>query len=284
MAANHVLVTGASTGIGEACALHLDRLGWRVFAGVRKDEDGERLRQQAQPGGRLTPVRLDVTDEAQVDDALGTIAAAVGADGLAGLVNNAGVARGGPIELLAMSEWRDQLDVNVFGQIAVTKAAIPLVRTAKGRIVFIGSIAGRVALPMVGPYAASKHAIEAIGASLREELRPWDIKVSVVEPGVIATPIWAKGRSTADAVTASFGDEARRLYGDQMDRTRSSIDRNDEKGIAPSKVADAVAHALTSPRPKYRYLVGPDARAAGNLVRVVPDRAWAFLARKLLGL
>ena len=284
MAANHVLVTGASTGIGEACALHLDRLGWRVFAGVRKPADGERLQEKAQPDGRLTPVALDVTDEGQVERALTTIAEAVGDDGLGGLVNNAGVARGGPLEFLPLSEWRDQLDVNVFGQVAVTKASIPLLRQAKGRIVFIGSIAGRVAAPMIGPYAASKHAVEAIGASLREELLPWDIKVAVVEPGVIATPIWAKGRSTADALDDSLGEEGNRLYRRQLDATRASIERNAEKGIAPAKVAEAVAHALTSPRPKLRYLVGPDAKVAGNLVRLTPDRVWARLSRMVLGL
>ena len=284
MAANHVLVTGASTGIGEACALHLDRLGWRVFAGVRKVADGERLQERSGSGGRLTPVQLDVTDEAQVAEALATIGEQVGSDGLAGLVNNAGVARGGPLEFLPMSEWRDQLDVNVFGQIAVTKAAIPLVRKATGRIVFIGSIAGRVAAPMIGPYAASKHAIEAIAASLREELLPWDLKVIVVEPGVIKTPIWAKGRSKADALEAELGDDARRLYRDHMETVRASIDKNDKKGVPAAKVAEAVEHALTSPKPKLRYLVGTDAKVAGNLVRVVPDRAWARLSRRLLAL
>lgn len=284
MAANHVLVTGASTGIGEACALHLDRLGWKVFAGVRRREDGERLCAGATAGGRLVPVLLDVTDEEQVIEAMVTIASSVGEDGLAGLVNNAGVARGGPLELLPMSEWRQQLDVNVFGQVAVTKAAIPLLRKATGRIVFIGSIAGRVAAPLIGPYAASKHAIEAIGASLREELRPWDIKVAVVEPGVIRTPIWSKGKAKADELESTFDEDGVRLYRDQMDSIRSSIERNDAKGIAASKVADVVAHALTSPRPKLRYLVGVDALVAGNLVRLMPDRAWARLSRKLLEL
>ena len=282
MAANHVLVTGASTGIGEACALHLDRIGWRVFAGVRKEADGQRLRARATD--RLTPVTLDVTDEGHVADAFAVIADAVGDDGLAGLVNNAGVARGGPIELLPLSEWRDQLDVNVLGQIAVTKAAIPLVRAAGGRIVFMGSIAGRVAGPLIGPYAASKHAIEAIAMSLREELLPWGIRVAVVEPGVIDTPIWEKGRTTADEVEAAIGDEGQRLYKDQMERTRVAIERNARRGIAPAKVAEAVAHALTSDRPKLRYLVGTDALVAGNLARVMPDRVWARLSRKLLEL
>lgn len=282
MATNNVLVTGASTGIGAACALHLDRLGWRVFAGVRKESDADALRRQATD--RLTPVHLDVTDEPGVADALATVAEAVGGDGLAGLVNNAGVARGGPIEFLPLDEWRDQFAVNVFGQIAVTKAALPLVRRATGRIVFIGSIAGRVAAPMIGPYTASKHAIEAIGASLREELLPWNIGVAVVEPGVVKTPIWGKGAATASAVEASLGAEGNRLYGDQMAAVRKSIDKNDEGGVAPEKVAEAVEHALTSDRPRHRYLVGPDAKIAGNLVRIIPDRAWARLSRRLLAL
>lgn len=282
MATNNVLVTGASTGIGEACALHLDQLGWRVFAGVRKDADGARLRDQA--SDRLTPVHLDVTDEAGVVAAMAEVDATVGDDGLGGLVNNAGVARGGPTEFLPLDEWRDQFEVNVFGQLAVTKAALPLIRRATGRIVFIGSIAGRVATPMVGPYTASKHAVEAIGAALRDELLPWGIEVAVVEPGVIKTPIWAKGKATAAAIEAALGDDANRLYKDQIEATKASIEKNDQRGIGPEKVAEAVAHALTARRPRHRYLVGPDAKVAGNLVRVIPDRAWARLSRRLMAL
>jgi NAD(P)-dependent dehydrogenase (short-subunit alcohol dehydrogenase family) len=232
----------------------------------------------------LTPVRLDVTDEDGVQEALATVDEAVGPSGLLGLVNNAGVARGGPIEFLPLSEWRDQLEVNVVGQVAVTKAALPLLRRATGRIVFIGSIAGRVATPMVGPYSASKHAIEAIGVTLREELRPWGIRVAVVEPGVIRTPIWGKAKGTADSLEASLGEEALRLYRRQYDEVRRSIVKNDTGGVEADVVAEAVLHALTSNRPKHRYLVGPDAKVAGNLVRVLPDRAWARLSRRLLSL
>ncbi len=282
MATKNVLVTGASTGIGEACALHLDRLGWRVFAGVRRDEDGERLRAQA--GGSLTPIRIDVTDETQVLEALDTIRSEVGAEGLSGLVNNAGVARGGPIEFLPLDEWRDQFEVNVIGQIAVTKAALASVRQAQGRIVFIGSISGRVSPPMVGPYSASKHAIEALGAALRDELLPWDIKVAVVEPGVIKTPIWSKGRERVDELERQFAADAVALYRTQFDTVRSSIDKSEKRGVPAAKVAAAVEHALTSDRPRHRYLVGPDAKLAGNLARIVPDRAWARLSRRLLSL
>jgi NAD(P)-dependent dehydrogenase (short-subunit alcohol dehydrogenase family) len=174
--------------------------------------------------------------------------------------------------------------VNVFGQLAVTKAALPLVRLTKGRIVFIGSISGRVAAPLVAPYTASKHAIEAIGASLREELLPWGIEVAVVEPGVIRTPIWSKGRAKALELEQELGDDAARLYKDQMEVVKASIEKNDRRGVDASKVAVAVEHALTSARPKHRYLVGKDAKVAGNLVRIVPDRAWARLSRRLLAL
>lgn len=282
MAVNNVLVTGASTGIGEAAALLLDGLGWRVFAGIRNDADGDRL--QGQASSRLTPVRLDVTDEAEVDAALKTVGEVVGDEGLHGLVNNAGVARGGPIEFLPLSEWRSQLEVNVIGQIAVTKAALPLIRRATGRIVFIGSIAGRVSTPLVGPYGASKHAIEAIAMSLREELLPWSIKVSVVEPGVIKTPIWAKGMATAEELERTLGEDALRLYRDQIDGIRTSIEKNNQRGIEAVKVAEVVEQALSVPNPRHRYLVGLDAKVAGNLVRVMPDRLWARLARKLLAL
>ena len=284
----NVLVTGASTGIGEATALHLAAEGWQVFAGVRKDDDGERLVEQARRGpgpGRLLPVLLDVTDEGGVQAALaGPVAEACGSAGLQGLVNNAGVARGGPIELLPLDEWREQLEVNVLGQLAVTKAALPAIRHGGGRIVFIGSIAGRVAAPLTGPYSASKHAIEAIGSALREELRPWRIPVAVVEPGVIKSPIWAKADQKAAELEVALGDDAQRLYGEQLEAIKASIRKNDAGGIEPIAVAKVVEHALTASRPRHRYLVGPDAKVAGNLVRLVPDRAWAALSRRLLAL
>jgi NAD(P)-dependent dehydrogenase (short-subunit alcohol dehydrogenase family) len=279
----NVLVTGASTGIGEATALHLAEQGWQVFAGVRKEDDGARLESQDRTG-RLRPVLLDVTDEAGVQAALATVAEQAGSSGLQGLVNNAGVARGGPMELLPLDEWREQLEVNVIGQLAVTKAALPAIRHGGGRIVFIGSIAGRVAAPLTGPYSASKHAIEAIGSALREELRPWKIPVAVVEPGVIKSPIWAKADQKAAELEVSLGDEAQRLYGEQLEAIKASIRKNDAGGIEPIAVAKAIEHALTSSRPRHRYLVGPDAKVAGNLVRIVPDRAWAALSRRLLAL
>ena len=182
-----VVITGASTGIGAASARHLDRLGFRVFAGIRKSQDGERLR--AQTSSKLTPIRFDVTDDGSIAAAADTIRAALDGDGLAGLVNNAGIAVPGPIETVPLAEARKQFEVNVLGQIAVTQAFLPLLRQGRGRIVNIGSIAGLTATPFLGLYGASKFALEALTDALRVEVRPWGINVSIIEPGAIASSI-----------------------------------------------------------------------------------------------
>ena len=274
-----ILVTGASTGIGEACVLRFDKDGHRVYAGVRKEADAQRLRDQA--SSRLVPVFLDVTDQAQIDAAMKQIEADAGE--LHGLVNNAGVARGGPLEFLPIEEWRDQLEVNVIGQVAVTKAALPLIRAGTGRIVFIGSVGGRLATMITGPYNASKFAIEAIGESLRQELQPWGIHVSVVEPGAIKTAIWEKSRETADRLERDLPPEARELYAAHIVATRKAIEFQDKQAVGPEKVADAVDHALFARRPRARYLVGMDARAMAAAAKFVPARARDTLVRRVVG-
>jgi NAD(P)-dependent dehydrogenase (short-subunit alcohol dehydrogenase family) len=274
-----VLVTGASTGIGEACALRLDQLGHRVYAGVRSEEHAAGLRQNC--SDRMVPVFLDVTDQAQVDAAAKQIADDGGR--LDGVVNNAGVARGGPLEYLPLEIWREQFDVNVLGQVAVTKAVLPFIRAAGGRIVFIGSIGGRVATSLMGPYGASKFAIEAIGESLRSELHPWDISVSVVEPGAIKTPIWEKGRQEVDRLERVLPDEARTRYARHVAAIRRGIEMQDRQGASPDKVAAAVEQALFSRRPKARYLVGTDARVQSLLVRWLPDRPREAIIRRFAG-
>ena len=281
MAKGAVLITGSSTGIGEACALHLDGLGFRVFAGVRREADGEKL--VAQASGALTPVILDVADDASVTAAAKQVDEAVGAAGLVGLVNNAGVARGGPIEHLPLEEWRSQFDVNVFGQLAVTQATLPMIRRGGGRIVFMGSIAGRLAQPLIGPYVASKHAIEGIGDVLRMELAPWGIHVAVVEPGAINTPIWEKGRKTSVEMKQRLGSAVVEQYRSQLDKVDKGIDVNERRGAPPQKVADAVEHALTARRPKTRYLVGADAKLGAQLTRFLPDRLTDRLLARLAG-
>ena len=279
MIVKSVLVTGASTGIGEACALRLDRAGHRVYAGVRREEDAAGLRQRG--SDRIVPVILDVTVQAQIDATARQIAD--GGGSLDGVVNNAGIARGGPLEYLPLDTWREQLDVNVLGQVAVTRAMLPFIRAATGRIVFIGSIAGKLATTLMGPYGASKFAIEAIGESLRSELLPWGIRVSVIEPGAIKTPIWDKGRHEADRLEQALPEEARTRYAKHVAAIRKGIEMQDRQGASPDKVAAAVEHALFSRRPRTRYPVGTDARIQSLMVRWLPDRPREAIIRRFAG-
>lgn len=276
-----VLVTGASTGIGRATALRLAAAGWRVFAGVRRDADGRALADAS--AGSLTPVALDVTDPAQIAAAVDSIADAVGGAGLAGLVNNAGIARGGPVEYLPVDDWRLQFEVNLFGQVAVTQAMMPLLRDARGRIVFIGSNSGRISTPMMAPYGASKFAIEALAASMRLELRPWGMKVVVVEPGAVKTAIWEKGRALADELEAVMPADAASRYGDQIAAIRKGIETQDRTGIPADRVAAVVEKALTADRPRARYQVGIDSHVSAAASRVLPDRLLDVAVAKLAG-
>lgn len=262
-----VVVTGASSGIGQSCALRLDAAGWRVFAGVRSPADGDALRASASE--RLVPVQVDVTDIGSVQQLASIVSATVGADGLQGLVNNAGVATGGVLEAVDLAEFRQVLEVNVTGQLAVTQVLIPLLRLGRGRIVMMSSISGRSALPIMGPYAASKHALEALTDTLRLELHPWGIHVSAVEPGTIATPIWAKALVTAEILVARYSVEARKLYGPLIDAMLAGLGK--VRGAPVELVSDAVMHALQASRPKTRYVVGSDARRRVWVERL-PDR------------
>ena len=280
MPARAVVITGASTGIGEACAILLDRLGYRVFAGVRREEDSASLRRNA--SGRLTPIRLDVTDAASIAAAAALVTEALGDAGLAGLVNNAGIAVAAPLEFVPIDRLRAQLEVNVIGQIAVTQAFLPLIRRERGRIVNMSSVSGRLASPMVGPYTASKFALEALTDSMRVELRPWGIHVIAIEPGTIATPIWAKSAAAAEAMLATIPERAQTLYAPMIAGLRRHVASAGERGIPPEAVADVVADALAAPRPRTRYVVGRDARV-GVLLAHLPDRARDWLiARRLL--
>jgi NAD(P)-dependent dehydrogenase (short-subunit alcohol dehydrogenase family) len=276
-----VVITGASSGIGRATALHLAADGWRVFAGVRREEDGNAL---AQGSRGIEPVLLDVTDADSVRAAADHIAAAVGDGGLQGLVNNAGIAVAGPLELIGLDDFRAQFEVNVVGVVAVTQALLPLVRAGHGRIVNVSSIGGRVALPLAGPYAASKFAVEALSDSLRRELRPWGIEVSVVNPGAVATPIWDKGDAAAEAQLAAIPPEGRALYGDAMDAMRRVAMREGRNGAPPEKIAERIHHALTASRPRTRYLVGASTKARVLAQRVLGDRRFdAVVARAVRG-
>ena len=277
-ASGAVVVTGASTGIGRATALLLDARGYRVFAGVRKDADARELSKDG--SDRLTPVMLDVTDAEQIESARERVGEAVADQGLAGLVNNAGVGGGGPVEFMELDELRGTLEINLIGQVAVTQAFIPLIRKAKGTIVFIASIGGRVASPFMSPYNTSKFAIEAIGESLRHELRPWAIDVVVVEPGSIDTEIWVKGNEQVRERLEEIPEDARRLYGRQLARFAEVLNETASRGIPPEKVAEVVHKAIASDNPRHRYLVGTDAKIGARLKGTLPDRTFSKLAAR----
>lgn len=265
-----VVITGASTGIGAACALHLDRLGFTVFAGVRKLQDGVTLQQQGVSG--LTPLLLDVTDEELIHKSQVIVSAKVGSNGLYGLVNNAGIAVVGPLEAVPIPDLRRQLEINVIGQIAVTQAFLPLIRQARGRIVNMGSIAGRGAMPLMGPYSASKFALEAMTDALRLELQQWGIQVSIVEPGAIATPIWEKSGKDASDLETAMPMEMRTMYATVVAAVRKVVGEASARAIPADAVSQAVEHALTAPRPKTRYLVGTDAKLRAIMIKLLPDR------------
>jgi NAD(P)-dependent dehydrogenase (short-subunit alcohol dehydrogenase family) len=276
-----VLVTGSSTGIGRATALRLDRAGWRVFAGVRKEEDAGSLR--AAGSDRLTPVMLDVTDGEAISAAAALLGDELGSAGLNGLVNNAGVAIPSPLETMPIEAFNRQIAVNLTGQVAVTQAMLPLIRRARGRIVFLSSIGGRIAFPLTGAYHAAKFGIEAVGDVFRQELRRWGIAVAVVEPGSIDTPIWDSGERAADQIGGDV--EAREeLYGKAIAAYRKLTRKLAERGIQPDKVAEVVEHALTSSHPRSRYLVGLDAKVQARIKPLVPTRIWDRVVARTMNL
>lgn len=281
-ASRHVLITGASTGIGAACAIGCAASGMTVFAGVRTPAAGDAL--QTKAGAAIVPVQLDVTDSDSIKKAAELVSRQVGERGLFGLVNNAGIAIGSPLELIPLKQLRRQLEVNVVGQIAVTQAVLPFLRRARGRIVNMGSIAGRGTIPMMGAYSASKHALEALTDALRLELYPWGIEVSIIEPGAIDTPIWDKSMQVSMEIESELPIEGRKLYKDTAERIRDRVGLASRAAIPSDAVAQAVLHALTAKRPKTRYLVGRDAKVRAIMLRWLPDRLHDWVLKKILNL
>ena len=277
-----VVVTGASSGIGRATAIELDRIGYRVFAGVRKDSDAESI--SGDGSDRLQPLTIDVADEASVEAAARTVGGEIGDAGLAGLVNNAGIVVAGPLEALPLEDLRRQLEVNVVGQVAVTQVFLPALRKARGRIVLMSSVGGRLSVPFMAPYHVSKWGLEAIGDALRLELRPWGIEVVLVEPGAIATPFWQKGQDAADELEGRIDPEVRERYSTQIEAVRNAARESEAEGIPPERVAEVVAEALTADRPKTRYLVGKDAKLNARVRKLAPDRVFDRLLSRELGL
>jgi len=249
-----IVITGASTGIGRACALALDRAGFQVFAGVRSLQDGEALR--AEGSERLGHVLLDVTRPDQIRRAAETVERRLGERPLAGLLNNAGVTVNGPLEFLGLDDLRHQLEINLVGQLAVTQAFLPLLRRSEGRIVNTGSVSGLLAMPMLGPYCMSKFALEGFTDSLRLELRQWHIDVILLQPGMIATSIWEKGLREGEALEANAPGGLLDLYGPLIEAMRN-VSRHSQSAALPAElVGETAVRAFTARRPKARYVMG----------------------------
>jgi len=265
-----VVITGASTGIGRACALTLDRRGFHVFAGVRKDEDGQALRGAA--SDRLVPVHMDVTDGESILGARDLVAERVGAAGLAGLVNNAGTTLPCPVEYLPLEQFRRQLEVNLTGHLAVIQALLPLLRSGRGRIVNVSSVGGKVAGPLMAPYVAAKYGMEGLSDTLRLELGWSGMHVAVIEPGLISTAMGGKLQRDTEATLRGLPEDGRLRYRRPLEAMAATISKEAANGSPPEVVARAVAHALTSRKPRTRYPVGVGARRLLLLRRVLPDR------------
>ena len=268
-----IVITGASTGIGKATALHLDRLGFKVFAGVRKETDAQALKQEA--SNKLTPILLDVTDGNSIAAAVDTIARETGGE-LYGLVNNAGVSLNGPLELVPTSEIKQLMDVNVLGLLAVTKAFLPLLRQNKGRIINISSGHGLLAIPDKSVYAASKFAVQAITDSLRVELRPFDVSVSSIVVGKVDTAVLGKIIADRDKMIEAAPAEVVKLYSPLVEFFNKEV--KELPGIPAIEVGKVVAQALTTEKPKAQYLIGPGAKKMKNLARLpVGLRDWLMV-------
>ena len=271
-----VLITGASRGIGRATAFRLAAAGWEVVGAVRKEDDGESLIEGS--GGRITPVLLDITDADQIaalDTAL--------PGRLDAVVNNAGIVVGGPVEGVPIVEFRRQLEVNLVGQVAVTQAVLPRIREARGRIVFVSSLAGWISSPMVGLYSASKFGLEGMADALRLELRPWHIPVVLVEPAQTDTDMWRSAEEQLEDAVAVLSPEHRRLYAKHIEGQRRSIPKGQKAATPVDGAAAVIEQALTVKRPRARYVVGTGPRVMGAMARVVPTRVMDSVLRSMGG-
>jgi len=259
-----ILVTGASTGIGAATVADLVGRGFLVWAAVRSEAAAAQLTKEY--GERVRVLRFDVTDASAVQAAGEQIAAA---GPLSGVVNNAGVALPGPLEFLPIPSLREQLEVNLIGQLTVIQAVLPALRaTSSSRIIVVGSIGGRIAGTMLGAYNASKFGLVGMTDALRAELAPWRIPVILIEPGAINTPIWSRGLANGEQVQQQMPPQAGELYASQIEQARKNAARSARHGLSPAVVAAAIAEALTAANPRPRYLVGRDAKIASLIARL----------------
>lgn len=277
-----VVITGTSSGIGKETALHLDRLGFRVFATVRKQADATALSSRASE--RLCPIILDVTDQGSINLARNQVADSIGEDGLTGLVNNAGVGFTAPLEFVPLQDLRWLFEVNVFGVLAVTQAFLPLLRQARGRIVNVSSTASLLVAPFHGPYSASKLSLNGLSNAFRLELKPHGLQVSVVICGSIKTPMWGKGGDLSDRVSQNYPPQAWKLYGSAFGKLRDYFARLEKSGVPPERASRAIAHALTAKRPRDTYFVGPDAHLYNITGKLLYGRFRDWVITRSIGL
>jgi len=262
-----IIITGASTGIGEAIAVHLAKQGYKVYAGYRKEADAEKLKLAC---GNIVPVKLDVCSAEEIENV--RLLVEKNEKECIALINNAGIAVAAPLEGVPMEDFRKQLDINVHGLLMTTQAFIPILRKTKGTIIHIGSIAGKVSAPFLGPYSASKFAVEAISDALRMELRPWGIKVICVEPGSIQTPIWDKSLEASTDMENRISEDIKSLYQQQILTIRKMSKKIEARGIPAQKVAEVVEKIIKSSNPKARYVIGLDAKIQKILKWLLPDK------------
>ena len=277
-----VFITGASSGIGRATVAEMTRAGFLVFAAVRKREDGDKLR--AAYGPQVVPVVMDVTDGSSIGAAAAATAGYLGDQGLDGLVNNAGIGSSAPIEYLPLEALRHQFEVNVFGQIAVTQAFLPLLRKARGRIVNTGSVGSPITIPFGGALCASKYAFHSLNDALRLELHPFGIHVALIEPGAINTPAAEKTLGDVEETIRSMPPEGVSRYGDMLRRFTRRAYQRERRGSPPEVVARAIHHALTARQPHTRYPVGENAWMMVTMPRLLSDRLLDRIRFRLFGL
>ncbi|MEW9701704.1 SDR family oxidoreductase [Paenibacillus sp. SI8] len=274
-----IFITGANGGIGSDCVRRFAKMGYTVFAGVRDMEQGNRLKETI--AGSVVPIEIDITVPSSVMLAAQKVAAALGKEGLSGLVNNAGCIVQGPLELLTLEEIKQQFDINVFGQVAVTQAFLPLIRRKSGRIVNVGAVTGKTAMPFLGALSASKHAMEAITDALRMELKPWNIHVAIIEPTAIQTRIFDKANAASDLSLKQVPADKRGLYVQAVTAIHAAMAK---QPISPTEVVvEAIIDALTSEKPRTRYAVGKGARMVVTLSHL-PDKLRDRLLSSSLGL
>jgi NAD(P)-dependent dehydrogenase (short-subunit alcohol dehydrogenase family) len=278
---NSILISGASSGIGRAISLELDRKGYQVFAGVRRSEDGQALRGQA--SHQLTPVLLDVTSQETIDSTCRMISEKTGG-GLSCLVNNAGIDVSGALEFLPLQDFRQQLEVNLVGQLALTQGSLPLLRQAQGRILFISSIAGRLVTPFNGPYGASKAAQISLADALRQELSLWSVAVTVLVVGSVQTPIWEKSSRLAGEIARREPGEAWELYGKMQKRAAKFYQQTGRKGMPVEKLARIAVQAIEARHPRATIWVGRAAIAYELMARLVPTRWRDWILWRQMGL